>query len=72
MQMIKFILDHPDYFLLLMLCFFLVIKVIFNIITDERGDHGDDDEGGIGEPELDLPPGVTLPDNDLVKETQLD
>lgn len=69
--MIKFIIDHPDYFFLLMLCIFLVVKVIVDVITNEIGDYGDDEEGGIREPELDLPPGITLPSNDQVKESQL-
>jgi hypothetical protein len=69
--MIKFIIDHPDYFFLLMLCFFLVVKVIVGIISDGNIGGDEDGEGGIGEPKLDLPPGVTLPTNDLVKEDQL-
>lgn len=70
--MVKFIIDHPDYFILLMACLFVVIKVLVNIVTDEKGDSNNDNEGGsfIDEPKLDLPPGVSLPLKGP-KETQL-
>ncbi|MEM9327152.1 MAG: hypothetical protein AAGA85_15900, partial [Bacteroidota bacterium] len=62
--MIKFVTTHPDYLFLMFLIFFVVIKVIIQIINSDDGrSSGDDSDGGILEPDpvLDLPPGVSLP-----------
>ena len=61
--MVEFVLTHPDYLLLMFLCFFLVVKVIFHIIGEKPGNDDDGSDGGIQneDPVLDLPPGVSLP-----------
>ena len=60
--MSEFLSRNPEYFVYLLICITLVFRVIYQVIRDERKDD-DEDDGGIlkTDPELDLPPGVTLP-----------
>ena len=63
--MIEFIYNHPDYLFFLLVLLFFVYKVILQIINlggSDEPDDGDDGGGGIfpEDPELDLPPGVSL------------
>ena len=60
--MSEFLSRNPEYFVYLLICIFLVFRVIYQVISDERQDDEDDD-GGIlmTDPDLDLPPGVSLP-----------
>ena len=64
--MVKFILDHPVYLFLLFLSIFMIIKVIISIIHENPLNGDSEDDGGIApeDPKLDLPPGVSLPEQE--------
>lgn len=68
--MVEFALNHPDYLLIMFLCFFLVVKVIVHITNEKPGADSDDNDGGVqnNDPILDLPPGVSLPVNEPEKD----
>jgi len=61
--MLEFIKQHPDYLLIVLLNIVVVLKVLLHIKNIDKGNNDDDNDGGIlpKSPQLDLPPGVTLP-----------
>ena len=63
--MLHFITSHPLYIPFILLNAFIIYKVIKEVLSDEKGNDDDEyDDGGIfldDGPNLDLPPGVTLP-----------
>jgi hypothetical protein len=65
--MFDFILSHPLYIPFIALNIFIIYKVIQDVKRDENDDRDDEDDSGgwqIGDdPDLDLPPGVSLPVN---------
>jgi len=70
MNVSEYIVSNPTYIIVVLVCFFLVYRVIRAIMKDDKDDD-DNDNGGIivNDPELDLPPGVSLPveqESDLV------
>ncbi|KEO73005.1 hypothetical protein [Anditalea andensis] len=60
----EYIILYPDYFVLIIICGIMIIRVIMLI---SKGGYGDDDKGDDGDegedddPVLDLPPGIDLP-----------
>ncbi len=70
----SFISAHPEYFIVVLLSIFLVIRFII-LVARQRPDDDDSDDGGgwdTFEPELDLPPGVGLPmDDQPARRTEL-
>ena len=65
--MLDYILSHPLYIPFIILNIYIIYKVI-RYVLDYDPDKNDDDENGGNlkndNPELDLPPGVTLPVSD--------
>jgi len=59
--MLDFINQHPDYLFIVLINIVVVVKVLIHI--KETDDNNDDDNGGMlpKNPNLDLPPGVSLP-----------
>lgn len=61
----EYLMSHPDYFVLVIICAIMVFRVIMLITRggygddDDKGDDGD--EGEDNDPVLDLPPGIDLP-----------
>jgi hypothetical protein len=69
MDLWSFIKVHPEYVVFIAANAILVVKVIQWAIKQNNNDNDDDDHGsGPGDdddglPDLDLPPGVSLPDS---------
>jgi hypothetical protein len=62
--MLSFILEHPLYLPFILVNIWIIYKAIQEFAyKPETDDSSDNDGGGSGpaDPELDLPPGVTLP-----------
>ncbi len=60
----SFILEHPLYIPFIIFNIWLIYKVFHEIVfRDKDDDDSDDNDGGIipDNPDLDLPPGVSLP-----------
>jgi hypothetical protein len=61
----EYFILHPDYFVAILICGVIVVKIVMMIVKggygddDDKGDDGD--EGEDGDPVLDLPPGIDLP-----------
>ncbi len=66
---LEFILDRPLYLLFVLANIWIIYKFIKNALSDGSDDDSedDDDDGGITltDPDLDLPPGVTLPKDEF-------
>jgi hypothetical protein len=62
---VEYITNHPYYIPFILLNVYIIYRVILKVINDDLGDDGeddDDDDPHLPEgPELDLPPGVSLP-----------
>ncbi len=60
-----YLISHPLYVVFIILNTWLVIKVIHDALSGDE-DEDDDDDDGIDpkDPDLDLPPGVGLPENE--------
>ena len=58
----EFLADHPMYIPFILFNIWIIYKLIKEV-RESNDERDDSDDGGImmGEPELDLPPGVTLP-----------
>jgi hypothetical protein len=62
--MLDFLSRNSHYLIILALCIFIVTRVIVVVLKEDNSRNDDEDDGGIytlDEPVLDLPPGVTLP-----------
>ena len=62
----EFIVDHPFYIPFILLNIWLIYKVIQEVRKDDEDNNDENDdksEGGLPDdgPDLDLPPGVSLP-----------
>jgi hypothetical protein len=71
----NFLVAHPLYIPFLILNIYIIYRVFYLVLTDhhdpkDHGDDSDDDPEPPTEPDLDLPPGVTLSTHpELEKET---
>lgn len=62
---IDYILKHPLYLVFIILNVCIIIWVIIKVINDDKGEDGKDDDDDPfypDDPDLDLPPGVSLPE----------
>jgi hypothetical protein len=62
--MLDFLTNYPFYIPFIILNVYVIYKVIKDVISGEKGNNDDDDNGGVfanDQPILDLPPGVSLP-----------
>ncbi len=71
-QSYEFFVNHPSYWVLLLVNVFILIRILMN--TKKRGgggerDNGDGDQFWPTDPKLDLPPGVILPQDDTPEGT---
>ena len=69
---VEYLKGHPAYIPFLMFNVYIIYRVILLVLKDEDGnDDGEDDDNGFlpDGPDLDLPPGVSLPvDSDLIEQ----
>ncbi|MCH2214603.1 MAG: hypothetical protein MK086_05480 [Flavobacteriales bacterium] len=68
-EVLNYLIDHPLYIPFLLFNLFVIYKIVSLVFNGDDDDDKDDDEGLYSqEPDLDLPPGVSLPvDSDLVE-----
>jgi len=62
--MLEFIRSYPLYIPFIILNIYVIYKVIQMVMGNDSGNRDDDQDGGISgndDPDLDLPPGVSLP-----------
>ncbi|MEM9053144.1 MAG: hypothetical protein AAGC47_13910 [Bacteroidota bacterium] len=68
-EVLDYLAEHPLYIPFLLFNLFVIYKVVLLVFYDDDDDDKDDDEGfHVEDPDLDLPPGISLPvDSDLVE-----
>jgi hypothetical protein len=69
LKLFDFILHNPSYPLIVIASAYAIYRVIRNLYDSDDNEDGPDD-GGISpeDPDLDLPPGISLPDESVRKE----